>query len=274
MANLADGSVHRSSARLRDLWADGHPAFGLWSVLPDPTVAELLAASRFDYVCIDLQHGIATTADLPALVRAMRAAGRAPVVRVSSNDPVSINRALDVGASAVVVPMVESADDARRAAVACRYPPAGTRSWGPMWGDLRRDGTATPAEQDADAICLVMVETKAGVDALDDIVAVPGIDGVYIGPNDLALSCGLGRDTYRDSPEVDALIHHVVAECKDAGLVTGLHCSDVEMAAHWAARDVRMLTVGQDTTLLATAVRAAWSALPVPGRGPAERRPA
>ena len=260
------GVVARSSAHLRELWAADRPAFGIWSCFADPAVAELVAGTPFDYVCIDLQHGLATFSELPGMLQAMRSAGRAPVVRVPWNDPAAVMRALDTGAAGVVVPMVNSAQDARRAAAACRFPPTGERSWGPMWGDVRPDGALLPQEQDDAVICIVMIETRAGLDALDEIVAVPGVDGVYIGPNDLALSCGYGRATYRDSVEVDSLIQRVVDACAQAGIVAGLHCSDREMATHWSARGVRMLTAATDTTLLRTAPDGALADLdPTPG---------
>jgi 4-hydroxy-2-oxoheptanedioate aldolase len=220
-------------------------------------VAELLAASDFDYVCVDLQHGLATPGELPAMLQAMRAAGRAPLVRPAWNDPVHVMRALDTGAAGVVVPMVNSAEDAARAVAASRFPPTGIRSWGPMWGDVRADGALPPAEQDTAVLCLVMVETQAAVDALDEIVAVPGIDGVYIGPNDLALSTGHGRGTYRDTPEVDALIQRIIGTCRAAGIAAGLHCSDVEMARHWALHGATMLTAATDSGLLKSAADAA-----------------
>lgn len=253
--------VSRSSGHLRTLWAAGRPAFGLWSSLPDASVAELLAGSPFDYVCVDVQHGVATLADLPQMLQVMRAAGRAPVVRVPWNDPVGIMRALDTGAAAVVVPMVSSADGARQAASACRFPPRGSRSWGPMWGHVRADGAPPPEEQDAAVLCLVMIETEGAVDALDDIVRVPGVDGVYIGPNDLALACGFGRATYRDEPELDRLIQRVIDTSRQAGLAAGLHCSDTAMARTWATRGATMLTVAQDVGLLSAAIRKEWGDL-------------
>lgn len=259
--STTEGVVARSTAHLRALWAQDLPAFGLWSSLADPVVAELVAATDFDYVIVDLQHGVATYAELPGMLQGMRAAGRAPVVRVPWNEPAKVMRALDSGACGALVPMVDSADDARRAVDACRFPPVGTRSWGPMFGDVRADGALPPAEQDAAALCLVMVETRAGLDALEEIVRVPGIDGIYIGPNDLALGCGFGRATYRDSAEVDALLARIVDTCRDAGVVAGLHCSDVEMAVHWAGRGARMLTAAQESSLLRVAAGQAWSAL-------------
>jgi 4-hydroxy-2-oxoheptanedioate aldolase len=251
----------RTSERLRALWADDRPAFGVWSTLIDPTVAEVCAASALDYVCIDLQHGEATFTELPRLVTAMRAAGAAPVVRVPWNDPVPIMRAIDTGAAVVVVPMVSSAEEATAAASACRFPPTGTRSWGPMYGYVRPDGAPTPAAQDAAVVCLVMVETLGAVESLDEILAVPGVDGIYVGPNDLALACGFGRGTYRDTPDVEALIVRIVDTARAAGKVAGLHCSDVEMARHWAARGATMLTACQDSGLLHDALAATWAGL-------------
>lgn len=249
------------SDHLRALWATDRTATGVWSTLADPVVAELLAATDNDYVCVDLQHGLATWTELPRLTQAMRAAGRAPLVRLPANEPVQVMRSLDSGAAGVVVPMVDSAEDARRAVQACRFPPLGSRSWGPMWGDVRPDGAPPPAEQDAAVLCLLMVETRAGLDAVEEIVAVPGVDGVYVGPNDLALGCGLGRETYRTSTEVDRLLQHVVDTCRDAGVVAGLHCSDVDMAVHWAGRGVRMVTAATDTALLRRAAEAAVGAV-------------
>jgi 4-hydroxy-2-oxoheptanedioate aldolase len=251
--------VARSSSRLRAGWERGSAAFGVWSSIPDTSVAELVAGSPFDYVCVDLQHGVPTFTELPVMLQVMRAAGRAPIVRVPWNDPAAIMRALDTGACGVLVPMVNSAADAARAVAACRYPPAGQRSWGPMWGYTRTDGVPSPAEQDASMLCIVMVETQAGVDELEQIVRVPGVDAIYIGPNDLALNCGYGRATYRDSPEVDKLLEHIVATCEAAGTVVGLHCSDPEMGTHWVGRGARMVTVAQDTGLLQAALDATWA---------------
>ncbi len=247
--------------RLQDLWEQDRPAFGIWSSLADPVVAALVAGGPFDYTCIDLQHGHATPADAGAVVRAVRAAGRAPAVRVSWNEPHAIMRALDLGASTIVVPMVETADDARSAAAACRYPPRGTRSWGPMWTGVDPGPTPGPDEQNAAVTCLVMVESSAALDHLEEIVDVDGVDGVYIGPNDLALSTGHGRATYRDSPAVERTIQQVITTCREHGVVAGLHCSDPAMAVEWAARGARMLTAAADTALLQAGLAAAASAV-------------
>jgi 4-hydroxy-2-oxoheptanedioate aldolase len=256
VTTVADSITARSSERLRARWRADEPAFGIWSALADPVVAELLAVSEFDYVCVDLQHGVATPAQLPTMLQAMRAAARAPLVRPAWNEPAHIMRALDTGAAGVIVPMIDGPEDAARAVSASRFPPAGARSWGPMWAALRADGAAAPAEQDAAVLCLVMVETKAAVDSLHEIVTVPGVDGVYIGPSDLALSTGYGRGTYRDTPDLDATVQRIIDTARGAGIAAGLHCSDVDMARHWAGRGATMLTAVTETRLFRAAVDA------------------
>ncbi|GEL94656.1 HpcH/HpaI aldolase family protein [Cellulomonas composti] len=269
---MSVGAIAASAQRLRDAWTAG-AALGIWSSLPDLSVAELLAGLPYDYVCVDLQHGVATFSELPGMTQAMRAAGGAPVVRVPWNEQAGIWRALDSGAAGVLVPMVNDGAEAAAAVAACRFPPAGNRSWGPMWGYVRPDGALPPAEQDASAICLVMIETAAGVDALDEIVRTPGLDGVYVGPNDLALACGYGRRTYRDDAGLEALIQRVVDACRGAGIAAGLHCSDPQMAREWAARGATMLTIAQDTGLLADGARQALAVARGEAAAPEGARP-
>ena len=251
-------AVVRDADRLRALWAGGEAGTGLWSALDDEIVAELLATGPSDYVVLDLQHGFASLATLPRLCTAMRAGGRAPLVRVPWNEPAGIMRAIDSGASGVVVPMVGSAAEAAAAVAACTYPPGGLRSWGPFGTEATGLPAGTPAEQDAAVLRVVMVETADGIAAVEQIAATPGVDVVYVGPNDLALTTGHGRGTYRDTPEVAAMLDRVAAACAATGTVAGLHCRNVAMATEWAARGFRMLTVAQDTSLLRAALKATW----------------
>ena len=250
------GTIASAAARLRSAMSAGR-AYGMWSSIPDTSVAELVAGLPYDYVVVDLQHGVATFTELPVIAQAMRAAGNAPLVRVPWKDPAQIMRALDSGACGVVVPMVSSADEAEAAVSACRFPPVGVRSWGPMWSTVRSDGALPPAEQDAGALCIVMIETAEAIADLDAILATEGLDGIYIGPNDLALACGFGRGTYRDDPEVAALIQQIVDACRAAGVPAGLHCSDPEMGRDWIARGASMVTIAQDTGLIADGAREA-----------------
>lgn len=228
------------------------PAFGVWSTLPDPVTAELLGRSGYDYVCVDLQHGLTGPGTVVPVLQGLRHAPAATLVRVADHRPDGLMRALDLGADGVVVPMVDSPEQAAAAVAACTYPPAGFRSWGPMWGDV--DGSApTPEQADARRQVIVMVETAAGFAAVHEIAAVPGVAAVYVGPNDLALTLGLGRATYADSADVHRALDTVVAATESAGIAMGLHCSSGAMAAYWRERGVRMLTVATDSTLLRSA---------------------
>ena len=244
------GIAARAAAHLRSAMAGG-AAYGIWTSIPDLSVAELVGGLPYDYVVVDLQHGVTTFTELPALAQAMRAAGNAPLVRVPWKDPSQIMRALDSGASGVVVPMISTAAEAEAAVSACRFPPVGVRSWGPMWGYVRSDGALPPAEQDAGVLCIVQVENAEAIEHLDAILATEGLDGIYIGPNDLALACGYGRSTYRDDPEVSALIQKIVDACRAAGVPAGLHCSDPQMGRDWIERGASMVTIAQDTGLIA-----------------------
>lgn len=238
-------------ARVRERWAAGEPARGVWSTLPDPVVAELLGRAGYDYVCVDLQHGMTGPGTVLPVLQALRHTPATTLVRVPGPDPEPMMRALDLGADGVVVPMVDSPEQAAAAVAACTYPPGGVRSWGPVWGDV--DGAApSPAEADTDRLVVVMVETAAGLRNAAAIAAVPGVAAVYVGPNDLALSLGHGRATYATSPAVHAALDGLVAAAAGAGTVLGLHCATPEMAAYWQDRGVRMLTVATDTTLLRT----------------------
>lgn len=246
--------VPPASNALISAMASHRGAWGFWTTVPDPAVATVLASAGADFVAIDLQHGFASDSHLGALVTYLRVTTAATVVRVPWNRPEYIMRAADLGADAVIVPMVDTADDAAAAVSAARYPTTagGKRSWGPMWGDIA--GIAPgPTEADGALACVPMIETRAAVDNLEGILATSGVAGVYIGPNDLALSCGLGRQTYRDSREVERVIQHVVDTAARAGVPVGLHCADAAMAHYWRERGVSMLTVATDTTLLAKA---------------------
>ncbi|QTE28255.1 HpcH/HpaI aldolase family protein [Pengzhenrongella sicca] len=236
------------------------PAYGLWSNLDSVAVARTLGRAGFDYVCLDLQHGLADMANLHALVMAVRAGGSRCVVRVPWNRPEYVMRALDLGAQAVIVPMVDTVEQATAAAASCRYLAGGARSWGPIWA-----GEAPqPADADAGVECFVMIETAVGLAAVEEIAAVPGLAGIYIGPNDLALSTGYGRETFRTSAPIAAMLDRIVAACAANGIVAGLHCDGQEMAEHWAARGVSMLTCATDSIILEQGLGAAQGLIPRP----------
>jgi len=240
-------------------------SFGLWSNLDSIALAGRLGRAGYDYVCLDLQHGLGDLAGLQARAGAVREGGSHCVVRVPWNRPEYIMRALDLGADSVIVPMVNSVADAQAAVTACRYLDGGARSWGPLWGDQ----APGPDRADAAVQCFIMIETAAGLAEVEEIASVPGLDGMYIGPNDLALSTGRGRATYRNDPVIEAMLERIVTAGTAAGIVVGLHCDGAEMATHWAGRGVSMLTCATDTTLLEQGLAGALTLVRTPpGAGP------
>ena len=188
---------------LKSVWSEGKTALGAWLSLRDPFVAEAAATSGFDYVCIDMQHGLADYEQTVAMLTRSARTPTVPIVRVPWNEQGIIGRVLDAGAMGVIIPMVNSPEEAKRAVDACRYAPVGTRSFGPLSAGMRYGGAYFGAANESVA-CIPMIETRGAVETLDDILAVPGIDAVYVGPADLSVTYGLppGLDQHgRPLPE-------------------------------------------------------------------------
>jgi 4-hydroxy-2-oxoheptanedioate aldolase len=204
---------------LRRRWAAGQPTFSAWLSTGEPMIARWLAATGYDEVLADLQHGAIEIGHLPALFQAIESTDAAPAARVPTNDPVLIGRVLDMGALAIVVPMVESRMEAARAVGACAYPPHGNRSMGPLRSMITMN--TTDPEVLAEVVCLIQVETAKGLANLEEIASTPGLDGIFIGPSDLALSMGVEEG---GTQHADA-IREIVAACHRhrivAAIITG-----------------------------------------------------
>ncbi len=192
----------------------GRPVFGPWVASGDPFSAEIISRSGYDCAILDAQHGGVNWANLGPLLQAMDLGGTPSLVRVGGVDPVQIMRALDLGAAGVVVPTVSTVEDARTAAAAMRYPPEGSRSFGKI-----RGGYYTADSASRDPLCFAMIETREGIDNLDEIAAVQGLDGLLIGPVDLALALGLGP-VLKENDEVLAVIEKVAQACKRHGKIS------------------------------------------------------
>jgi 4-hydroxy-2-oxoheptanedioate aldolase len=209
--------------------------YGAWSVIPSALSVRLLAAAGLDYVVIDLQHGGATEADLPAMTGAIRLAGATPIARVRHPHTADIGRALDLGCEGVIVPNVDSAAQARQVAGAVRYPPAGYRSAG---------GVLAAGEP----FCLVMAESAAAVAELDATLAVDGVDGLYVGPRDLSLS--LGCEPSPDDPVLNRALQSVWAACAAAGKPVGVHATDGAVARRYRQAGCTLITIVADATAI------------------------
>jgi 4-hydroxy-2-oxoheptanedioate aldolase len=183
---------------------------------------------------------------LPRAVALSSHPGSDTLVRVPWNRPEYIMRALDAGADGVIIPMVNNPTEAADAVAAALYPPAGGRSWGP----LRADIAFSPETANERTRVYVMVETREGLESVDEIAAVDGLSGIYIGPNDLALDCGWGRRPYYESPPLEQAIETIREACSSAGIVSGLHAIGVEHVEYWAARGFGMLTASTGMQIL------------------------
>lgn len=236
---------------VKEKWARGEPTFGAWLSIPSTFSAEAVARRGFDWVCIDTQHGLIDFQMAAEMLLAVHAAGTVPFVRVPSNDFAAINRMLDAGALGIIVPMIASADDVRAMVNACRYPPAGARSFGPTRAALAMGGNYFDIANDAVA-CIPMIETKSAVEAIEEIVALPGVDGVYVGPNDLSLALGQGPGLDNDGDYAQAY-QRIAKACAAAGVAAGIHAS-ASLAAKHVTTGYGMITVASDLAALVRGV--------------------
>jgi 4-hydroxy-2-oxoheptanedioate aldolase len=241
-----------AGGRLRAKWDAGESTFGLWAAIPSSLTAELAAAAGFDYVCVDLQHGMSDEQTMVSMFQATVAAGSTGLARVAWNEPWLIMRALDLGAAGVIVPLVGSGTEAARAVQACKYPPDGSRSYGPIRAELVV-GSSAPADLAGTVLCFVMVETRDGLDRLEEIASTPGLDGIYIGPADLSLALGLAPEMGGGRPLEDA-IARVLDVCHAHGLIAGMHCGGGRAAQMRAAQGFELITVGVDASLFKSTI--------------------
>lgn len=238
---------------VKPLWESGAAALGAWLSLSEPAIAEAVAHMGFDYTVVDTQHGVNDYRSAAALFCALDLGDTVTLARVPVNEPSIIGRMLDAGAMGVIVPMVNCAADARAAVAACRYAPDGARSYGPTRAAIGHSDYFERANRDIAVI--PMIETVEALSNLDEIVSVPGVDAVYVGPSDLCVSMGLAPGVDNADRGFREALDAVVAACVRAGVVPGIHAT-AAVAAKRLAQGFRMVTVSADFT----AVRAQMAA--------------
>lgn len=227
-------------------------SFGTWMQVGHPAVAEVLSETGFEWIAADMEHTDIDNAAFANLARGMYGRGVAPLARVRENDTLAIRQVLDLGACGVIVPLVHTAAEAERAVAAAKYPPRGNRGycfsrmngWGKNFEDYA-------AEADRETAVVVMIESLQGVENVDSILAVDGVDGVFVGPYDLSGSCGVpGRTSH---PQVCAACEQVVRACARVGKAAGLHVvvPDRRSVAKAIEDGFTFLALGVDTVFLA-----------------------
>jgi 4-hydroxy-2-oxoheptanedioate aldolase len=225
-----------------------------WLSIADTFSAEVMARQGFDALCIDLQHGMTELGTLLPMLQAVSQTDTSPVVRVPSNDPAVIMKALDLGAFSIIVPMISSAEDAAKAVSACRYPPRGTRSSGPTRA-VHYAGTDYLAKADDEMLVIGMVETTEGLANLDAICATPGLDAIYIGPSDLAFALGMLPKPDNTDPKHMETCHRIRDAAHRHGKKACMHCASGAFAAGAVARGFDLVMITSDVLSLMGGVR-------------------
>ncbi len=238
-----------SLSSLKNRWRAGRVTTNGWLAIPDALPAEIAARSGLDSLCVDMQHGLIDQAAAVRILQATTATDVPVFVRVPWNEPGAIMRALDAGAAGVIVPMVSSRAEAEAAVAACRYPPAGIRSFGPVRPALTVGPGYFAAANDA-VLVLAMIETRQALDDLDAILTTPGLDGVYIGPADLSLALGLAPEMDNAHELHQSTVKRILATAKRHGRFVGMHCNSPEFGATAAGWGADFVTIVADTTAL------------------------
>jgi 4-hydroxy-2-oxoheptanedioate aldolase len=243
--------VSDRAARWRAALAGPGPVTGMWVASGSAVCAEICAGAGFDWLLIDAEHAPNDLRSILAQLQAVAAYPVTPVIRPPSGDPVLIKQLLDVGAEVLLIPMVDSAAQARAVVAATRYPPQGIRGVGSALARASRwnriEGYLHAAASTVSV--LVQVESRAGLAAAAQIAAVDGVDGVFLGPADLAASLGhLGE---QDHPEVTGAVQDAITSITAAGKPAGVNAFPPALAARYLAAGARFILIGADVTLLA-----------------------
>jgi len=240
---------HRDT--LRTVWDRGGETLGAWTFIPSSVSAESCARAGFDYVCVDAQHGaIGYDAAVP-MIQAIELGGSIPIARVPWNEPGIIGKMLDAGCHGVIVPMVNSADEAEAVVRAVRYAPRGSRSWGPALAAPRHGDYRAWAD---DHVAVIpMIETVEALNNVDEILSVEGVDAAYVGPADLAISLGLGPTGNDGTAQFDDALATIINACSRHGVVPGIHAS-AALTALRRSQGFRMITVSTDLPSLRLAL--------------------
>lgn len=240
----------------------GPTAYAAWCGMPEPVIGELMVRAGFDCAVLDMQHGAIDLSRAILGIALVAGAGKPAILRIPVGDVATASRALDAGAAGVIAPMINSVDEARTFASFMKFPPMGERSWGPhralaLTGKSSVDYLRTANRE---TLAIAMIETRAALAALDGILGVPGIDGVFVGPSDLSIALTDGGTVDQMHPDVDAALDHVLARALAHGKFASAFCANGHRAGELAARGYKLLSIGTDGILLGEGSRAALDA--------------
>src|SRR5262249_811440 len=239
---------------MKQLWRDGKWGTMGWLSVSHGFTAEVLARQGFDALVVDMQHGLTDMNDVWPMLQAISQTETVPVVRVPWNDPATIMKVLDFGAYGVLVPLINTAEDAAKAVAACRYPPVGMRSPGPV-RRVHYGGAAYGPHANDEIVIMGMVETKEGLDNLDAICATPGLDAIYIGPSDLSFALGMAPRGDNPDPLHIATCDKIRDAAHKHGKKACMHCASASFAAGAVERGFDLVMLTSDLASMVAGVR-------------------
>ena len=235
---------------LRSIWARGDAVVNGWLSIPSAFSAEVMAHQGFDSLTIDMQHGVVDYQVAVTMLQAIATTPVMPLARVPWNDPAQVMKMLDAGVYGVICPMINTRAEAEALVQACKYPPRGYRSWGPVRASIYA-GMDYGDHANADIVVMPMIETALAVKNLDEILSVPGIDAVYVGPSDLSLTLGCKPRLDQTDPPVVEAQQRIVEACKRHGVIAGIHNATAAYAVTMIAAGYQFVTLASDSRFLA-----------------------
>jgi 4-hydroxy-2-oxoheptanedioate aldolase len=236
---------------VKHAWRDDKVTYGAWLSIPSAFSAEVMAHQGFDWLCIDMQHGVIDYQVAVTMLQVIGTTETIPIVRVPWNEPGIIGKMLDAGAYGVIIPLVNDREQAEAAVRACRYAPDGARSYGPTRAAYY-GGSDYATNANREIACIPMIETTTAVGNLEDILSVPGIDAVYVGPADLSLTMGLPPRMDHDNEAFQDARINIASTCRERGVTPGIHASATLAPKHVEA-GYRMITISSDVGAMAGA---------------------
>jgi len=235
---------------LREIWRRGEAVVNGWLSIPSSFSAEVMAHQGFDSLVVDMQHGVVDYQVAVTMLQAVSTTSVIPLARVPWNDPGPIMKILDAGAYGIICPMINTAEQAEALVTACRYPPRGHRSWGPVRASIYA-GADYGDHANNEIVVMPMIETGEALKNLDEILSVPGIDAVYVGPSDLSLALGCRpRLDQTDAAVVDAQ-RQILEACRRHRVVAGIHNATAAYALKMVAAGYQFVTLASDSRFLA-----------------------
>lgn len=236
--------------KLREIWAAGGYAVNGWLAVPNSFSAEVMAHAGWDSLTIDLQHGVQDYATSIAMLQAISTTATVPLARVPWNEPGIIMKMLDAGCYGIICPMINGADDAHEFVSACRYIPRGRRSFGPIRASIY-GGSDYATHANDEIVTFAMIETREALDNYDAILAVEGVDAVYVGPADLSLALGCTPKFDQDEKPVVEALELIVRKAREKGIVAGIQNGTAAYARKMVDLGYQFVTVASDARILA-----------------------